>query len=475
MNTPKSLLAVAVATVLAGCASRHIAYHSSDPELTKRPEILRQSIPLFLPRTVLEYRATGEMEIVSSSPLYRESKKGEAERRFDPEQLAAAAKLIDVEVGTEASKTIKLKDSTLAVRGERDSGQLFFVHLDNGWLTAVDFDAEYASDGVVGSVSSSRQNQTAEFTLKTLESAAAIAATIMKSFVFTEQKPTRVIKDDVPGRLAKRVLEIRKHRDELRFKATERAGLDGAGLSRLLDELDKEEEPLLAAFTGKTKKSTTPIQIIVRPARDQQQASIVLTDFDTDGGFARSEPVSGLVTRAPFPAEFLGKDGKSGASLQLKLTGLQSGERTALDKLGSVVRSDGANGLPYQVPAQLEASVVFVDDEKKETPLLTTDVLIGQWGVVSRLPVSMGTPGSTLKPVYYTETGGLKKLTIASKPHTTDPAKSLNTAAGTIAEAKKAKDEASSEIADLKKQKEKLELDVAIKKAKAELGVTGSP
>jgi hypothetical protein len=127
------------------------------------------------------------------------------------------------------------------------------------------------------------------------------------------------------------------------------------------------------------------------------------------------------------------------------------------------------------VPAQLGATVAHVDGQTNETALLTTDLLIGQWGAIAYLPVSLGTPGSAIKPVYYTDTGALKKLTVASKPPATDSAKSLGTAAGTITDAVKARDDANSEIGQLKKQKERLELEVAIKNAQATLSKTNTP
>jgi hypothetical protein len=349
--------------------------------------------------------------------------------------------------------------------------------LDNDWLTAVNFEAEYAPDGVIGSVSSARQNQALEFTLKTLESTATIAGNLIKILVVppdegTDEPP--VAKENVPDKLAQKILKIRQHRNDLRFKSGERAGLDGAGLARLLDELDKEEAPLLAPFTGKTKTVTTPVNFTIRLERDRVTNQVVLAVFDTDGGFASGETDTNVVVRSAIPPDFLGRTGTNEAKLLLNFISRDRREEAVLGKLKRVVSTNEDNGLPYQVPAQLGASVSHMDGKHKQTVLLTTEVLVGQWGVIGRLPVSMGTPGSSIKPVYYTETGALKKLTVGSTPPATDSAKSFATATGTITDAVKAREDANSEMAQLKKLKEKLELEVAIKKAEAELSKTNA-
>ena len=474
MKHIKRLFIITVTVLaLAGCATKHIAYHYKEVSVKKQ----RQSAPLWLPRTVIEFRAMCEMETATASPLHAEALKDEKKRRFDLKQLEAAAKLIEAEVATNNSKTIKLKETVLGVKGERDPEQLFYAYLDNALLTAVDFEAEYAPDGVIGSVSSTRQNQALEFTLKTLESVATIAGNLIKIAVVppdVESEEPPVPKENVPNNLAQKILKIRQHRTDLRFKSAERAGLDGAGLGRLLDDLDKEEAPLLAQFSGKTKTLTTPVTITIRPERSRVVSQIVLAEFDTDGGFGANGSDGRAVVRSAVPPEFLGRSGTNEAKLVLNFAPRDIKEREILAIMERVISTTGANGLPYQVPAQFSVSVSHVGTKGKQTDLLTTELLVGQWGVISRLPVSMGTPGSTLKPVYYTETGALKKLTVASKPPATDSAKSLGTAAGTITDAVKAREDANSGIGQLKKLKEKLELEVAIKKAQDELNKTNT-
>jgi len=475
MKHTKGWIAVAAAAVLVtGCATKHLAYPYSKMSEKKQ----RQSVPLWLPRTVIEFRATCEMETVTPSPLYAEAASAnKAKPRFSLIELETAAKRIGVKVATNTTRTIKLKEPSLGVRGERDPEQLYFVYLNNELFTAVDFETEYAPDGVVGSVSSARQNQALEFTLKTLESVASVAGAVLKTFsVPPDMKVSDipVAETNVPLALAERIEFVRKQRNELRFTPGARAGLDGAELSRLLDDLDKEEGKLLANFEGKIDTQPAPVIFTYRPPRGRLTNEVTLAQLKTNGGFA-SEQLDPNVWRSALPPGLLGGTGTNEAKLVITFVQRDSTEKEVLTKLARVVSTNLPNGLPYQVPAQFGVTVSHVDAEKHATALLTTDILIGQWGVISCLPKSMGTPGSSIKPVYYTDTGALKKLTVGSKPPATDSTRSLGTATATITDAVRAREDAASEIAELKKKKEKLELEVAIKRAQTELGGTNAP
>ena len=102
MKHIKRLFIITVTVLaLAGCATKHIAYHYKEVSVKKQ----RQSAPLWLPRTVIEFRAMCEMETATASPLYAEALKDEKKRRFDLKQLEAAAKLIEAEVATNNSKS----------------------------------------------------------------------------------------------------------------------------------------------------------------------------------------------------------------------------------------------------------------------------------------------------------------------------------------------------------------------------------
>jgi hypothetical protein len=159
-------------------------------------------------------------------------------------------------------------------------------------------------------------------------------------------------------------------------------------------------------------------------------------------------------------------------------------ESSALARVASAEASK--RGLPFRIPAMVKFRVFSQSTTNVPAQImLTGEMLLAQWGVISQLPPNIGSPGSTFKPVYYTETGALKELTVTGTPLSPDSLDSLGKATGSITDALKAradreasaaKDKAAQgdELYQLKREGDILEEQLRIQQLREKLPLSGS-
>jgi hypothetical protein len=502
------------AALLAGCTSKHIAYHAGDTRLT--PQRRADSIPIWLPRTVLDFKCTGVVKTTEPSLLYREATNdavamfvgpdgalldlstirgntdpglielmskdvgGAAVTRSEeepdgkggerpkvarevpapatkPQSTVAGVSLslasveqrvkfyqdvalgLGVELKTNGtSTTYSFKEPSLTARGERDPEAFYYVRLDKGLFSKIEFSGQFATDGTVGAVSSSAENKGFEFAMKSIEVAAGIAGKVvgLKPFSALEMR-----KLDAPQSqpLIFQVLGALKNlqtaRQDLVSGSSTSAPRDEKVLARMLEELDKIEQSLLSFFTGASSVKMFPIAASVRPTTNYNER-FPLVRFDKAKGFAPAE-LPPEVQLSPIPPELQAKDGAS-QLLVLKLSNQSPGDLVMWSQLAKA--SSAERGLPFRVPARSTGRIVLVDAQNNEVrTVMAADALIAQWGQLAQLPSTMGSPGSAFKPTYYSDTGSLKELAVSGTALSPDALSSLNTATGSITDALNAK------------------------------------
>lgn len=436
---PRSPLALML-LMLAGCTAKHIAY-KAEPQLA--PEKRAHSVPIWLPRTVLDFRLTGIVTITEPSLLYRQTTNDPANQVKEAKALLETANELGLEVNTNLVKetTYAFKDPVLSARGERDPEAMFYVKLKRGPFSKAEFNGQFAPDGIPGSIASSAENRGFEFTMKTIEVAAGIAgkatAIGLMDFPAGGGDSTDSTKTNLPlqNRIKSQIQRLRGERQALVTGQTLNAQIDEKTLGKMLDEIDKAEASLTAFFTGATKVKMIPLVATIRPDKSYTP-SFALLRFDKTSGFAPADPCNG-VQLSPIPPELQAKTSPS-LTIAIRFSDQNDSERGMWNILEGATASE--RGLPYRVPARTAARVVLTDDQNNEVrALMAADALIAQWGRVAYLPSSMGGPGSAFKPVYYSETGSLKELTATATALSPDSLSSLEKSTGSITDVLKAK------------------------------------
>jgi len=457
MKTSKALLMLTLGVLLAGCDARHLVFRPDDKRMT--PKEKAYCIPIFLPRTVLEFRCTAVVKTTEPSVFFKKSK--ETNPPFTEAAVGQAAEELGIQLNKNNEKKVDLfvKDPVLTARGERDPNQLFFIKMESGLFKKVEFNSQFSSDGVPGSISSTVEDKAFEFTMKTIEVAAGIAGKV----IATATKGPDVEKGE-PNLLqsvVKQIRTLRANREALIRERTLPSHVDEKTLARMLDELAKSETELAAYFKGASKEESYPLVSTIRPSMPKgppelERVQLTLLEFGDNTGFKAGKDGE-TVRLCSLPEGLRGKGTDTRVStLILTVSGVSDTEARALRQIASARATD--RGLPYRIPARAFAEItveVKPEDSTKATKsLVKAEVLLAQWGTVAHLPPSVGSPGSTFKPIYYPDTGGLKELTVSGTPLSADSLGSLDKAAGSITDTLKAKTDKEAAAAKEKAAKE---------------------
>lgn len=445
MKLRKIAIALTAAILSTGCSAKHLAFKAGDPQI-KDAKDRAETIPIFLPRTVLEFRCNGVVTTNKPGKLLEVAP--EAEVKTAAEELG-----IKLNKETKPPFAFSIKDPVLVTRGERDPGELYFIRMDTGPFKKTEFSAQFSSDGVPGLISSTVENKGLEFTVKALEAVASIAGKVISlgvkstptDFTGTVKKDTKLL-DSIVAQIKK----VRKYREDLISGKITSAQVDEKIFVRMLDELSKSESDLIAYFKGTSIDATYPIVVTIRPSAlgtSEKEKAYNLFDLSESSGFKKStdNPDAQL---GPLAEELHNETGGAASTVSITLKKPSDSEVEALKDINFAKAAE--RGLPYRIPARVVAEVkVNVPAEpatptKKHVPeknisLIKSELLLAQWGAVNHLPPRVGWPGSTFKPTYYGETGGLKELSVTGTPITPDSLGSIDKATGSITDALKAK------------------------------------
>ncbi|MEN6333490.1 MAG: DUF4831 family protein [Phycisphaerales bacterium] len=430
MKTSNTLWMMALVAMLAGCNSHHFAYRHDAPQM-KDASRRAKCVPVFLPRTVLEFRCTAVVTTKETNTLVT--------RGVNRDKARREALLLGITLNTEPNKTtFSIKDPVLTVRGERDPQELYFIELPCGFAEKRDFSEQFSCDGVPGSISSTVENKTFELVAKTIEAGVGVAAKM------TAKSPNGPPEPDLLGSVVDEIKSIRKSRQKLIKGQTLCSQMDEKVFSRMLDELAKEETKLTAYFQGASREASFPLVCTIRlpsPEASHRQPLTLFT-YNIKTGFVPCFAFDETVQLSSLPKPLLQRDGASPVYADTRCVELRLKKFTDVTQSAAgtnVSQTHRRHGLPYRIPAHVLAEIVEKTPNRTHLSLMKADILLAQWGQVAYLPASLGTPGSTFKPVYYTDTGALKELTVAGTPMSADSLASFDKAAGSIADALKAK------------------------------------
>lgn len=173
---------------------------------------------------------------------------------------------------------------------------------------------------------------------------------------------------------AKQIYRIRENRADLLSGESEHTP-DGAALKRMLEELDKREQALVALFTGRRVVEFTTIVHTLVP--QQEMENQVVCRFST---------VEGLV----------GADDMSGSPIYITLKQQQNNTQ-------QTKKATRVCGLYYNVPAKV--SVVVTDGNEE---LVRSSFDVAQFGTVNYLPASMFNGAAVV--VKFSETGAIRSI-----------------------------------------------------------------
>lgn len=491
------------ASLLGGCGAQTLAFRASDANSLSEEE-RAQCIPLFLPRTVLEFRCTGVVETTEPSQLWKMATDASKKAGFDVNDVKEEAETLGITLNDDPNTTkikYSIRDPVLTTRGERDPNELFLIRIKSGRFKRVEFSSQFSPDGVAGSVSSAVEDRTFEFTTKTIETGAAVAGKVMgvrHAPPVPGVKQAEKAEPNLVQAVAARIRTVRAERESL-ISGIEVPPADERTFVRMLDELAKLEAGLVAYFTGVRTEELFPLTSTIRPVTSADPL-FELFRFDEDTGF-EANPDTEEVRFSMLPERLRRTDANEGSSQS-------SGPRTdaayavklalspAVAETNALKRihpSQGtARGLPYRIPVRVFAEVRMEPLNQGQVAshgtksLVKTEILLGQWGQVAYLPPSVGSSGSTFKPIYHTETGALKELTVTGMPLSADSLSSLDRAAGSIADALKAQADREAaaaqekaargdELSLLKREGDILEQKVRIRDLQERLPPAGAP
>lgn len=531
-----------------GCISRQVVWRANDPGI---PEVVKSAgIPIFLPRTVLEFQGTGTMKTTSRSLLYDlatkpqptfgvnevykaatalnvrlnpldpppEQKSGDAisltrtaaqqlkvavddeHADFGFEALAKAADALGMTntdwssalgitvnqdgtifrppndelkkaarstiavlldsattpplslatvraAATELGLTLNEKDDTtqfsfkepvLLATGERDPEQFFIAQLKGGPFVKLDFDVQFTAAGVPSSVSSGIDNQTLDFTVKSVEVATGIASNVaaslfsVRSSIRFSVTPSKSPEQSFLEKVKAALQDVRGKKLDLISNAS--AEMSDVAFSKRLDAIQAEEDALAAYFTGEIEIKTFKISAKIAPSKAQENKAWTLFSYSKGKGFRSGDPD---VYFGPIPPGAIYFE-PAADEVPITMTLQRDLEKSSFDRLAEA--SDfGEKGLPYRVPAQCVVNVFRgLSSGPTSQLLLRSSAYVAQLGFINHLPTHVSSKNVTFHPQYYDDTGALKQLTVSAQPFSSTALDPLLAASKTAGEARKA-------------------------------------
>lgn len=282
---------------------------------------------------------------------------------------------------TKESHSVKLLSASISTHGEPDTDETYTVTFKAGQPVFVALDAS----GIPLAINT--ENLPAR-TEPQLPQARKAAPTPLETAAARQVVSEEMLQSQSLAKraelAAQAIFAIRQTRSDLITGQADNMPPDGKSLQLMLDNLQAQEEALLAMFVGTTSTRTQVEQFTVDPSAlaDAESSRVIV---------ARLSALDGIVDG----------DNLSGSPIYLDMKVLTRGE-LPLNEKGQELPFP-KNGVPYRVPGRIEARVTY--DGKTYA---TTAMEISQTGIIYGLaPNSFTDKKSSLYIIYDPATGAI--------------------------------------------------------------------
>ena len=362
----------------------------------------------------------------------------------EPVRLAQAVTRLYLDYDKISTKSFKLGAPEFKTQGEPDPNQVYLVEIRSGWTQDRELLMELSEMGLLTVGDSHGYDRTAEFVVTSIEAVAkTVAATIgvgggVKTTLAPSAHQLQLVRAAQAKNIADEIAGVRGRRLDLISGRT--GGLVEVApdvLTRLLAELDKTEEELMANFWSKSTKAAKIVYSCTPKASDTEQ---ILFYLDAENGVYPEVSDDGPVVFIPDEGSFRAPN-RSGKPVKLSVRRQPDQQFPQIVKDARVgAQFTTEHGFRYRIPALAEAEVTL--DGK---PLGQTRTLIAQFGVVDCLPAGLRSIDSRIVAKFYEASGALKSVEVKTK--SLDPALvgKLGSAGETLAKAYAARSAAESE------------------------------
>lgn len=393
-----------------------------------------RGIYYYLPRTdlVVQVEVTRTTKTAGDLAAEAQLKKYYEPLNFDPKKCITAA-----------SQACAVKSASLRSIPSIDSAQIYRLSVPRRFLQSNNITAEYAENGELKSGKSSFEDHTFQLITQTINTVSAFA----QAAAGRGEEVADPFKDDTTpaGKAAAAILEIRRAKYGLLIGTPTGANKDA--LAYKIDELDKQEQALLARFTGTVKKETATLGILVDPARAELDPTKGLDILKVYSDGVEQQVTNDRLARV----DDLDSQKKAGA---FETISIRWAAKAANMGLGTVAAGAVPKcALVYRVPANMTGVVKGTGTQNGAAytkVYCAQDVQVPQLGAVGFLPKL-----NEMEFALHPGLGSLKSLVGATKSLDPENVKTLTDATlglDTAFKASPAADPRDKQIADLEKE-----------------------
>lgn len=318
-----------------------------------------------LPRTMLRVTLEAEMTVRKPGEFYR----------YAPKYLNVSNPI------TKESHSVKLLSAVIGSYGEPDSEETFSIQFKSGYPVYVTIDPHGIPMGI-------NTEETAELDVPSIPEAMEPSPTPLETTAARQVISEEMLQSQSTAKraelAAQAIFAIRQTRSDLITGQADNMPPDGKSLQLMLDNLQAQEEALTAMFIGTTSVSTQVESFTVNPdlLADNDKGRVTI---------ARLSAVDGIVAA----------DDLSGSPVYLDLSAVSRGEYPVNEKGQTLTFPK--NGIPYRIPGELRATVLYEGDI-----YATRDLPASQLGITYGLaPNSFTDKKAPIYIIYDTTTGGI--------------------------------------------------------------------
>lgn len=277
-----------------------------------------------LPRTMLKVSLLAEVTVKKPGEFYR----------YAPKYLNVSNPI------TRESHSVKLLQAAIGSYGVPDTEESYSIQFKSGYPVYVNLDGAGIPLGI-------NTEEIAEPDVWDVPEAVPAPPTPLETAAARQVISQEMLQSQSTAKraelAAQSIFAIRQIRSELITGQADNMPPDGKSLQLMLDNLQAQEDALTAMFLGTTSVSTQVEVFTVDPSvlDEKDNARIII---------ARLSAVEGIVA----------SDDLSGSPVYLDLSAVTRGELPVNDK-GQELQFP-KNGVPYCIPGELKASVVYDGD-----------------------------------------------------------------------------------------------------------------
>lgn len=318
-----------------------------------------------LPKTMLKVTLEAELTVKKPGEFYR----------YAPKYLNVSNPI------TKESHSVKLKGASISSYGIPDPEETFSIQFKAGYPVYVTLDE-------AGLPLSINTEEIPEAEKESIPEAVPAAPTPLETPAARQVISEEMLQSQSTAKraelAAQAIFALRQTRSDLISGQADNIPPDGKSLQLMLDNLQAQEEALTAMFLGTTSVSTQVESFIVNPDAlvDNDKGRVTV---------ARLSAVEGIVDREDL----------SGSPVYLDLSAISQGEMPVNEKGQTLAFPK--NGIPYCIPGELQATVVY-DGETYASRHLAASQLGITYGLA---PNSFTDKKAPIYIIYDRATGGI--------------------------------------------------------------------